>query len=112
MTSISRIDEIPRGGKCTGHNPEIWFPLADKSDPGRYSEKYRKAKSDTALAINICNTCEIKLECLSYALYHEMFGIWGGATERDRQRMRKELNIIPIPRVPVNLLFSYGTGIS
>lgn len=112
MQKISRVDELPRGGKCVGHNPEIWFPMADKSDPGRYSEKYRKAKADTIKAINICNSCDIKFECLSYALYHEMFGIWGGTTERDRYRIRKEMNITLIPKIPVNILLSSGNGIS
>ncbi len=106
MQNIRRIDEIPRGGKCTGHDPGIWFPMADKSEPGKFSENYREAKMQTEQAKQICSTCKIKVECLSYALYHEMFGIWGGATERERHKMRRDLNIVPVPRIPVNLLFS------
>lgn len=105
MSVIRRIDELPRGGKCTGHDPELWFPMADKSQPGSFSENYRKARADTEAAKKICSACHIKTECLSYALYHEMFGIWGGATERERHKMRKQLNIVPVPRIPVNLLF-------
>lgn len=105
MTVIRRVDELPRGGDCVGHNPDLWFPMADKSQPGLFSENYRKARADTELAKQICATCKIKTDCLSYGLYHEMFGIWGGATERERHKIRKQLNIIPIPRTPVNLLF-------
>lgn len=104
MTPIRRIDELPRGGACVGKNPEIWFPLADKTEPGQFSQKYRQAKADTETAKKICSECAIRIDCLSYALYHEMFGIWGGATERERYKIRKQLNIIPVPRVPVNIL--------
>jgi hypothetical protein len=105
MKAISRIDELPRGGDCAGHDPDIWFPMADKSEPGEFSRKIREAKLNTEIAKKICSTCHIRQECLSYSLYHEMFGIWGGATERERQKIRKQLNIVPIPRIPVNLLF-------
>jgi hypothetical protein len=111
MKAIRRIDELPRGGTCVGQDPEIWFPMADKSQPGQFSQNYRKAREDTETAKKICSTCKIKTECLSYALYHEMFGIWGGATERERHKIRKQLNIIPIPRVPVNLLLPPPTRV-
>lgn len=105
MTVIRRIDEPPRGGACVGHDPNMWFPMADKSQPGLFSENYRKARADTEMAKQICETCNLKADCMSYGLFHEMFGIWGGTTERERQKIRKQLNIIPIPRIPVNLLF-------
>ena len=95
---------MPRGGKCTGHNPNMWFPMADKSQPGQFSDNYKQARADTQAAKQICATCEIKIECLSYALYHEMFGIWGGASERERHRMRRQMNITPVPKIPVNIL--------
>jgi len=104
LQNIRRIDEPPRGGACVGQDPEIWFPMADKSEPGKFSENYRQARVDAEKAKKICSACKIKFDCLSYALYHEMFGIWGGATERERRIMRRELKIIPIPRVPLNIL--------
>lgn len=106
MKAIRRIDQLPRGGKCVGQDSEIWFPIADKSEPGQFSQNYRKAQANVQKAKQICETCDIKIECLSYALYHEIFGIWGGATERERHKIRKQLNIVPIPRIPINLLFT------
>lgn len=106
MKGIRRIDEIPRGGNCVGHSPDMWFPMADKSQPGQFSQNYRQAKADTEAAKAICDTCPIKIDCLSYGLYHEMFGIWGGATERERHKLRKQLNIVPVPKVPINILLS------
>jgi WhiB family redox-sensing transcriptional regulator len=44
----------------------------------------RKAKA-------ICNACEVKAECLDYAIVNgEKFGIWGGMSERERRRVRRQ----------------------
>lgn len=93
MSVIRRIDELPRGGNCTGKDPSLWFPLADRSVPGLFAENYRRAIENTRQAKEICSECSIKFDCLSYALYHEIFGIWGGTTEREREKLRKKMNI-------------------
>jgi WhiB family redox-sensing transcriptional regulator len=34
----------------------------------------------------VCMRCEVRAECLQYALAHgERFGIWGGLSERERR---------------------------
>lgn len=39
-------------------------------------------------AKRVCARCEVKAECLQYALDHdERFGIWGGLTEKERRRL-------------------------
>ena len=39
----------------------------------------------------ICTTCPIQQQCLEYALYHnEHIGIWGGYTDRERQRIKRQ----------------------
>lgn len=106
MQQITRRDELPRGGKCTGKDPSIWFPLADRSQPGNFSANYRKAMAHTRLAKQICGECSIRYECLAYSIYHEMYGIWGGLTERERHMLRVKMNIKLVPREPVNLLLS------
>jgi WhiB family redox-sensing transcriptional regulator len=41
-------------------------------------------------AKRICSGCEVRAECLEYALAHdERFGIWGGLSERERRRLRR-----------------------
>ncbi|MDQ6659189.1 MAG: WhiB family transcriptional regulator, partial [Actinomycetota bacterium] len=38
----------------------------------------------------ICTGCEVRSECLSYALSNdERFGIWGGLSERERRRLKR-----------------------
>lgn len=64
-----------------------------------YAEKYGFDIADSwgygdqeqvANAKNLCMTaCEIRLECLDYALKHnETHGIWGGMSPKERQTFR------------------------
>ncbi len=62
-------------GLCAQTDPEVFFPEKGGST--------REAK-------RICSGCEVKAECLDYALAHEeRFGIWGGLSERERRRLRR-----------------------
>lgn len=43
-----------------------------------------------APAKTACGRCPVKNECLEFALSNgEKFGIWGGASERERRRIRR-----------------------
>src|SRR5690349_1473865 len=60
---------------CSQTNPEAFFPEKGGST--------REAK-------RICSRCEVKSECLEYALSHdERFGIWGGLSERERRKLKR-----------------------
>jgi WhiB family redox-sensing transcriptional regulator len=60
---------------CAQTDPEAFFPEKGGST--------REAKQ-------ICNSCEVRTECLEYALGHdERFGIWGGLSERERRRLKR-----------------------
>ena len=60
---------------CAQTDPEAFFPEKGGST--------REAKQ-------ICNSCEVRGECLEYALGHdERFGIWGGLSERERRRLKR-----------------------
>jgi len=41
------------------------------------------------MAIDACEECPVKEQCLDHALRHEGYGYWGGTTEKERQRIRK-----------------------
>jgi WhiB family transcriptional regulator, redox-sensing transcriptional regulator len=66
---------------CAQTDPEAFFPEKGGST--------REAK-------RICSGCDVRAECLEYALAHdERFGIWGGLSERERRRLRRgELGIV------------------
>ena len=43
----------------------------------------------------ICTSCEVRAQCLEYALENdERFGIWGGLSERERRKLRKRAGVI------------------
>ncbi|SDO88496.1 transcription factor WhiB [Actinopolyspora xinjiangensis] len=61
---------------CAQTDPEAFFPEKGGST--------REAK-------RICAGCEVRSECLEYALEHdERFGIWGGLSERERRRLKRQ----------------------
>ena len=44
----------------------------------------------TREAKRVCLSCDVRGECLEYALGHdERFGIWGGLSERERRRLKR-----------------------
>lgn len=60
---------------CAQTDPEAFFPEKGGST--------REAK-------RVCLDCDVRAECLEYALLHdERFGIWGGLSERERRRLRR-----------------------
>ena len=62
---------------CAQTDPEAFFPEKGGST--------REAKQ-------ICNSCDVRTECLEYALGHdERFGIWGGLSERERRRLKRRV---------------------
>ena len=61
---------------CLGVDPDLFFPERGAST--------REAKE-------VCRGCEVRQQCLEYALANgEKFGIWGGLSERERRRLRRQ----------------------
>jgi WhiB family redox-sensing transcriptional regulator len=61
---------------CRQVDPDLWFP-----------EKGGSTRDPKA----ICADCPIRPECLEYALEKdERFGVWGGMSERERRRIKRE----------------------
>lgn len=51
---------------------------------------YPDAGGSSRAAKAICGRCDVRAECLDYALQmNEWFGIWGGLSDHERRRMRK-----------------------
>lgn len=78
--SVIPLDDGPlswqRDALCAQTDPESFFPEKGGST--------REAKG-------VCDACEVRSECLEYALANdERFGIWGGLSERERRRLKRE----------------------
>lgn len=63
-------------GDCQGVDPDLFFPE-------------RGASTEEAKAV--CAGCAVREQCLEFALTTGVkFGIWGGLSERERRRIRRE----------------------
>jgi WhiB family redox-sensing transcriptional regulator len=68
---------------CLGVDPDLFFPERGAST--------REAKG-------VCRGCVVREECLEYALVNgEKFGIWGGLSERERRRIRRQRTLARRP---------------
>lgn len=60
--------------ECLDADPEVFFP---------------EAGSNGLAAKRICARCEVKQECLDYAMVNRIDdGVWGGTAAVERERMR------------------------
>ena len=64
---------------CAQVDPDLFFPEKGGS---------------TLEAKRICRACDVRAECLDYAVEHEditAHGIWGGLSERERRVIKRTL---------------------
>ena len=60
---------------CNQTDPDAFFP--EKGGSPREAKK-------------VCRGCEVRAECLEYALANdERFGVWGGLSARERRRLQR-----------------------
>lgn len=75
-----RYQEWMDSASCASADPDAWFP---ENDGGKHRA--------TNKAIQICDTCPVRVECLTHALEHdERHGVRGGLTERQRAHLRRK----------------------
>lgn len=61
---------------CLGEDPDLFFPERGAST--------KEAKA-------VCQGCEVRGDCLEYALANgEQFGIWGGLSKRERLKIIRQ----------------------
>lgn len=61
---------------CRGVNPRLFFPEKDDNATRLHAKQ-------------VCKPCEVRAECLAYAIEAmEPFGVWGGAGPTERRDMR------------------------
>jgi WhiB family transcriptional regulator, redox-sensing transcriptional regulator len=60
---------------CQSADPDLFFPVSS-SGPSLVQVAQAKA---------ICAGCQVRRECLAFALRtHQVHGVWGGLSERER----------------------------
>lgn len=70
-----------RTAACSTLDPDLWFPVGSSGPAVRQAEQ----------AKTVClNHCPLQQACLEYALSNgELHGVWGGATEQERQMLTR-----------------------
>lgn len=64
---------------CVGTDPELFFP-------DDHASKY-----DTRTVRQVCAGCDVRLQCLDYALTTgQEYGVWGGLTATQRRPLRRD----------------------
>lgn len=67
---------------CKSEDPTLFF-IPDEPEEG-FDRAYRERA-----ARRVCASCPVSTECLRHALTRpEEFGIWGGLTPHERERLR------------------------
>lgn len=67
------------GAVCAETDPELFYPERDSG-----------GGSSTLDAKRFCSGCDVRSECLQYALEHdEEYGVWGGLSTRQRRRLKR-----------------------
>jgi len=77
--SVPVTDERPWAvfAACRNRDSDVFFPVTS---------------ADERAAIRVCSGCAVKAECLDFALEARVrFGIWGGATEKQRRSMQRRI---------------------
>jgi WhiB family redox-sensing transcriptional regulator len=73
---------------CRQTDPELFFP--EKGGPTR------EAKA-------LCAQCDFQRPCAAYALTHDVAGVWGGTSYKDRQQLRKQFGITLAPSTGIHV---------
>ena len=77
LAEVLYVDQDWRAhASCARFDPDLFF------SPGALEHKMAK---------RICRECPVRRDCLAYAMEEPVdHGVWGGLTERERRRARRE----------------------
>lgn len=88
MNALNAIDLAPLFADLL-EEPPPWQDraLCSQTDPEAF---FPEKGGSTREAKRICSRCDVRVECLEYALDRdERFGVWGGLSEPERRAMKR-----------------------
>lgn len=70
---------------CRGRETNLFFP-----EPGT-----KGAAEQTRVIKSLCALCKVSAECLQFSIANnEQFGIWGGLTTKERNRISRKYSVL------------------
>lgn len=79
-TSPAHVEDWREKAACLEYDPELWWPIGTTGP----------AVSQIQLAVTVCSRCEVRSDCLAYALDNSITeGVWGGLSEEDRRSHKR-----------------------
>ncbi|MBV9384132.1 MAG: WhiB family transcriptional regulator [Streptosporangiaceae bacterium] len=80
MTATDYASDWREAGACLSADPDLFYPISTTG----------LALAQIAKARTICSRCEVRRQCLEFAMETgDMHGIWGGTTPEERRRARR-----------------------
>jgi hypothetical protein len=76
-----------RQARCadSGVDADQWFPVSTTAE---------SAAAEAAVALAVCQSCQVRSQCLALSLLHwdvGQHGVWGGLVAADRANLRRQL---------------------
>lgn len=82
--------EWQESAACRGYDSNLFI----EPDDERTSVRIRREQA----AKRVCAACPVRFECLRFAESGpEVFGVWGGTTQRERRVRRRRRGRTPLP---------------
>ncbi|MFY9232641.1 MAG: WhiB family transcriptional regulator [Candidatus Nanopelagicales bacterium] len=92
-------------GSCREADPLLFFHPQNE----RGSSRIRRDRA----AKLVCAACPVRMECADYAVRaREPYGVWGGLSEEDRERIYARLDSRHYPRAKGDGLRAAGSDLS
>jgi WhiB family transcriptional regulator, redox-sensing transcriptional regulator len=92
-------------GSCREVDPLLFFHPQNE----RGSSRIRRDRA----AKLVCAACPVRMECADYAVRaREPYGVWGGLSEEDRERIYARLDSRHYPRAKGDGLRAAGSDLS
>ena len=109
LTRVEALTLLSAMGRCSSpqYPTTWWFPTGPGPDAPPDLD-YAEVKANERKAKRICATCPMQKLCLSYALLnHEVHGIWGGSSERQRRTMRRQQSEVYVEAINVRIYIEH-----
>lgn len=67
--------------ECRGEDPELFFPVGHTGPAVFQIEEAKR----------VCRRCDVREQCLEWALENgQDYGVWGGMSEDDRRELKRK----------------------